>query len=96
MCLQPGEDIGTEVHDQEDQFIRVEKGTGKAVIAGIEYPLADWVAVIVPARTEHNIINTSAEEAMQLYTIYSPAHHPDGTVHETKADAIRAEAEEHH
>ena len=52
--------------------------------------------MIVPARTEHNIINTSAEEAMQLYTIYSPAHHPDGTVHETKADAIRAEAEEHH
>lgn len=94
MCLQPNEDIGMEVHHKEDQFIRVEKGTGKAVIGGAEHQLFDGVAVIVPAGTEHNIINTSADERMHLYTIYSPAHHPDGTIHHTKEDAL--EAEKHH
>lgn len=96
MCLHPGEDIGMEVHEKEDQFIRVESGTGTALIGGQEHPLSDGVAVIVPAGTEHNIINGSSEEVMQLYTIYSPAHHPDGTIHQTKADAMKAEAEEHH
>lgn len=83
-----------EVHEKEDQFIRVEKGTGKAIIAGVEYPLEDGVAVVVPAGTQHNIINTSSTETIHLYTIYSPAHHPEGTIHETKADAIEAEKHE--
>jgi len=95
MSLLPSEEIGTEVHDKEDQFIRVEQGKGKAIIDGQEYPLSDGVAVVVPAGTEHNIINTSVSDPLKLYTIYSPAHHPEGTIHETKADAMRAEEEEH-
>lgn len=83
-----------ETHSDNDQFIRVEAGTGKAVIAGQEYALADGVAVVVPAGAEHNIINTSDSNPMKLYTIYSPAHHPDGTIHETKEEAMKAESEE--
>lgn len=95
MCLQPNEEIGSEVHDKEDQFIRVEKGTAKAVIAGEEYELAEDMAIIVPAGTQHNVINMSGSSVLQLYTIYSPAHHAEGTVHETKAIADEAEAHEH-
>ncbi|HWR66504.1 MAG TPA: cupin domain-containing protein [Bellilinea sp.] len=91
MALKPGEDIGMETHDKNDQFIRIEAGKGKAVMAGKEYPLKDGISVVVPAGTEHNIINTSKTESLKLYTVYSPAHHPDGTIHKTKAEA---EAEE--
>lgn len=94
MSLKPMEEIGMETHSDNDQFIRVEAGTGKAVIAGQEYALADGVAVVVPAGAEHNIINTSDSNPMKLYTIYSPAHHPDGTIHETKEEAMKAESEE--
>ena len=92
MSLKPKEDIGTEVH-QLDQFIRVEKGNGKTVLNGKEYEIADGFAVVVPAGTEHNIINTSETEEMKLYTVYSPPNHKDGTVHPTKADAIADEGE---
>ncbi len=92
MALQPAEDIGMEVHEDHDQFIRIESGTGKAVIDGSEYELADGSAVVVPAGSNHNIINTSAEEKMKLYTIYTPPEHKDGTIHATKADAM---ADEH-
>ena len=68
MSLLPGEDIGEEIHHL-DQFFRIEKGIGKAVLNGIEYPLEDGSAVVVPAGTKHNIINTSTEETMKLYTI---------------------------
>ena len=61
-------------------------------MAGKEYPLKDGMSLVVPAGTKHNIINTSKTESLKLYTIYSPAHHPDGTVHKTKAEA---EADEH-
>ncbi|MFH1990638.1 MAG: cupin domain-containing protein [Patescibacteria group bacterium] len=84
MSLKPGQDIGMEVHLDNDQFFRFEKGQGKAVIDGNEYELKDGVAVVVPAGAEHNIINTSESEDLKLYTIYSPAHHKDGVVRATK------------
>ena len=87
MCLKPNEEIGMEVHTDNDQFFRFEKGQGKAVIDGNEYDLTDGMAVIVPAGAEHNIINTSATDELKLYTIYSPAHHQDGVVRATKAEA---------
>lgn len=94
MTLQPNEDIGMEVHEENDQFIRVEEGEGKAILDGEEHEIRDGFAIVVPAGTEHDIVNTSPEKKMRLYTIYSPAHHPDGTVHRTKADAEMAEADE--
>ncbi|MCF7834266.1 MAG: cupin domain-containing protein [Candidatus Pacebacteria bacterium] len=94
MSLLPLEDIGEEVHHL-DQFIRVEKGNGKAILNGEEFALADGSAVIVPSGTTHNIINTSATEKMKLYTIYAPSNHPEGTIHKTKAEA-EADEHEHH
>ena len=87
MSLKPNEEIGMEVHEENDQFFRFEKGEGKCIINGNEYPLSDGVAVIVPAGAQHNIINTSDTEDLKLYTIYSPAHHIDGIVRKTKAEA---------
>lgn len=87
MTLKPGEDIGVEVHDNVDQFFRVESGEGKAVINGEEFILEDGVSIVVPAGVEHNLINIGSEP-MRLYTIYTPPNHIDGRVHETKADAI--------
>jgi mannose-6-phosphate isomerase-like protein (cupin superfamily) len=91
MSLLPGEDIGEEVHDV-DQFIRIEQGVGKAVLDDTEYPIEDDFAVVIPAGTKHNIINTG-ETKMKLYSIYTPPEHADGTVHTTKAEA---EAAHHH
>ncbi len=97
MCLQPGEEIGNEVHSAVDQFFRIEQGEAKFVFNGSEEHLVhDAEAVVVPAGTYHNVINTSATVALKLYTVYSPPNHPDGTVHKTKADAEAAEAAEHH
>ena len=93
MSLKPNEDIGLEVHPNVDQFFRIEKGQGKVVIVGIEHEISDGVAVIVPAGSEHNVINTSATESLKLYTIYSPANHKDGTIHETKEIAMANEEE---
>lgn len=93
MCLKPGEDIGMEMHDL-DQFIRIEKGEGKAILDGVEHSLEDDWAVVIPAGTNHNIINTG-KKPMKLYTIYSPPEHEDGTVHKTKAEAMAAEKEHH-
>jgi mannose-6-phosphate isomerase-like protein (cupin superfamily) len=92
MSLKPKEEIGMETH-QLDQFIRVERGNGKTVLNGKEYEIADGFAVVVPAGTEHNIINTSETEEMKLYTVYSPPNHKDGTIHPMKADAIVDEGE---
>ncbi len=88
MSLKPSEDIGLEVHQTTDQFLRVEQGEGKVVMNGVERLIKDGDAIIVPAGTEHNIINTSSERDLKLYTIYSPPHHKDGIVHKTKQDAI--------
>ncbi|KKW10214.1 MAG: hypothetical protein UY49_C0030G0007 [Microgenomates group bacterium GW2011_GWC1_49_7] len=92
MTLAPSEEIGMEVHADNDQFFRFEEGEGKVVIAGVEYPVKDGDVAIVPAGTEHNVINTSTTSPLKLYTIYSPAHHPDGTIHKTKAEALAAES----
>ena len=96
MTLQAGEEIGAEVHHNIDQFFRFEKGEGKVVIDGEEHVVKDGDAVVVPAGSEHNIINTSSEEALHLYTVYSPPEHPAGTVHKNKAEADAYEAEHHH
>jgi len=97
MCLQPSEEIGNEVHTNVDQFFRIEQGEATFVFSGNEKHLVkDGDAVIVPAGTYHNVINTSKTTKLKLYTIYSPPNHPDKTVHKTKAGAEKAEAEEHH
>ncbi len=93
MSLKPEEDIGMEVHEENDQFFRFEKGQGKCVIDGNEYRLSDGVAVVVPAGAQHNIINTSKTDDLKLYTIYSPPHHKDGIVRATKKEAETNEAE---
>jgi mannose-6-phosphate isomerase-like protein (cupin superfamily) len=93
MSLKPLEEIGMEVHPESDQFFRFEQGEGKVIIDGNEYEVKDGFAVIVPAGAQHNIINTSSTEALKLYTIYSPAHHKDGTIHTTKAEAEANEEE---
>lgn len=92
MSLLPGEDIGSEVHPENDQFFRFEKGTGKAFINGNEYEVKDGDAVVVPRGAEHNVINTG-KERLQFYTIYSPAHHKDCIIRPTKADAMANEEE---
>ncbi|MFZ2189049.1 MAG: cupin domain-containing protein [Candidatus Moraniibacteriota bacterium] len=93
MSLKPKEEIGMEVHEENDQFFRFEKGEGKCVIDGNEYDLKDGVAIIVPAGAQHNIINTSQIEDLKMYTIYSPAHHKDGIVRATKEEAEANDAE---
>jgi mannose-6-phosphate isomerase-like protein (cupin superfamily) len=97
MCLQPGEEIGNEVHTNVDQFFRIEQGEAEFVLGGNEkHQAKDGDAVIVPAGTYHNVINASNSTELKLYTIYSPPNHPDKTVHKTKAEADKAELEEHH
>lgn len=87
MSLKPGEEIGEEVHNNLDQFLRIEQGGGKAVLDGAEHEIESGFAVVVPAGTKHNIINGSAGE-MKLYTIYSPPQHRDGVVHKTRKEAM--------
>jgi mannose-6-phosphate isomerase-like protein (cupin superfamily) len=87
MSLAPNEEIGMEVHEDNDQFFRFEKGQGKCIIDSNEYELQDGSAIVVPAGAQHNIINTSDTEELKLYTIYSPAHHQDGVVRATKEEA---------
>lgn len=87
MSLIPNEEIGMETHTDNDQFFRFEKGTGKVIIDGNEYDVTDGSAIVVPAGAEHNVINISATDPLKLYTIYSPAHHQDGVVRKTKAEA---------
>ena len=96
MSLAPGAEIGLETHDDGDQFIRVEAGNGKAILDGQEHVLEDGSAVVIPAGTEHNIINTSRQEPLKRYTIYSPPEHHDGTVHRNKAEALADEKEHGH
>ncbi len=93
MSLKPGEEIGMEVHPQVDQFFRFEKGQGKVIIDGEESGVGNGTAVIVPAGSQHNVINVSQTEDLKLYTIYSPPNHPDGTIHKTKEEAMAAEKE---
>ena len=94
MSLKPGEEIGMEVHSDNDQFLRFEEGEWMAEISGEKFTGEAGDCVIIPAGNYHNVVNTSQEKELKLYTIYSPAHHPDGTVHDTKEDAMRAEKAE--
>jgi mannose-6-phosphate isomerase-like protein (cupin superfamily) len=95
MCLQPGEEIGDEVHPKTDQFFRIEQGEAKFIFGEKkEYIVRDGGAVVVPAGTYHNVINTSKTTQLKLYTVYSPPNHPAGTVHATKAEADGAEHHE--
>ncbi len=96
MSLKPGEEIGQEVHDTVDQFFRIEEGEAKVIMNGEETVLNDDMVAIVPAGTEHNIINISEDEELKLYTIYTPPNHPEDTVHTTKEEADAAEEEHHH
>ena len=96
MSIDPGDDIGGEVHDGHDQFIRIESGSARVELGGSEGAPAkvqevgdDW-AVIIPSGTWHNVVNTGSEP-LKVYSLYSPPEHPDGTVHRTKADAEAAE-----
>ncbi len=90
MSIAPGQDIGEEVHDL-DQFIRIEDGFGKAVLDGIEHDLEDDFAIVIPAGMRHNVINTSQDHPMKLYTVYSPPEHKDGVIHGTKKEAMADE-----
>jgi len=94
MNLLPKEEIGVEMHGNVDQFFRIEKGQGKVIMNGEESVISDGFAVVVPAGTQHNVINTSETDELKLYTIYSPSNHPDGKIHKTKAEAM-ADEEDH-
>ena len=86
MTLQPGENIGMESHES-DQFFRFEGGTGQCIINGNEYDVKDGDSILIPGGAEHDVINTSDDELLQMYTLYSPPNHVDGTIHETKEEA---------
>ena len=89
MCLQPGEDIGKEVHSAVDQFLRIESGEGTVFLDGITQQVKAGDSIAVPMGVEHNLTNDSPTAKLKLYTIYSPPQHRDGTIHQTKADALR-------
>ena len=96
MCLGEGEEIGDEVHQDVDQFFRIERGEATFVFnEGQEHVVRDGDVVIVPAGTYHNVINRSNTQQLKLSTLYSPPNHPDGTVQKTKAEAEAAEAVPH-
>lgn len=87
MSIPPGGEIGEETHADVDQFLRLEQGKGKAILDDVEHDIEDAWAVVVPAGTKHNFINTGDVD-LKLYSIYSPPEHKDGTVHATKADVV--------
>lgn len=87
MSLLPNEEIGMEVHEIVDQFLRIEKGKGKVILNGEEQEISDGDAIVVPAGVKHNVVNLSSIEPLKLYTVYSPPHHKDRIVHKTKAEA---------
>lgn len=88
MCIPPLEEIGLEIHTDNDQFFRFESGNGKVYIDDVVYEVSDGDAVMVPSGAKHNIVNTSEAENLKLYTIYSPAHHKDGIERITKSEAV--------
>ncbi|MGV8086100.1 MAG: cupin domain-containing protein [Candidatus Woesearchaeota archaeon] len=98
MCLQPGEEINNEIHKHVDQFFRVEEGEVKFIFNNgkEKHIIGDGGAIIVPAGTFHEVMNISKTKKVKLYTIYSPPNHPPKTIHKTKAEADKAEEEEHH
>ena len=93
MSLKPGQEIGEEVHEDHDQFFRFEVGHGAVIIDGVKSRVRDGSGVVVPSGARHNVINTSKDTELKLYTIYSPPEHQDGIVRRTKKEAD--EVEEH-
>ncbi len=93
MVLRPNEEIGFEIHNENDQFFRFEKGEGRVVIDDINYDVNDGDCVIVPLGARHNVINTSETDDLKFYTIYGPPHHMDKTVHKTKKEAMSSNEE---
>jgi mannose-6-phosphate isomerase-like protein (cupin superfamily) len=93
MSLKAGEEIGAEIHKDNDQFFRFEGGSGKCVIDGNEYSVKDGDVIVVPAGAKHNIMNVDSATKLKMYTIYAPPHHRDGIVRATKEDAESNEAE---
>ncbi|MFH1454921.1 MAG: cupin domain-containing protein [bacterium] len=93
MSLLPNEEIGMEVHETSDQFFRIDSGEGKVIIDGEEAKFSDGFAIVVPAGSQHNVINTSSDKPLKLYTIYMPPHHKDGIIHKTKVDGEIAETD---
>src|SRR3989344_8388767 len=93
MSLRPHEDLGYEIHVDNDQFFRFEKGFGKCIIDENEYEIKDGVAIVIPKGSKHNIINTSDFEDLKMYTIYSPPHHKDGIIRKTKEEAEQNDEE---
>lgn len=91
MSLGPNEEIGEEVHNENDQFFRFEAGQGKVTVDDTEYQVSDGSVVIVPAGANHNVINISSSEDLKLYTLYSPSHHKDGVVRATREEAMANE-----
>jgi mannose-6-phosphate isomerase-like protein (cupin superfamily) len=87
MSLLPNEEIGMEVHETTDQFFRIESGEGQVIINGETFQISDGSAVVVPAGSKHNVVNTSGDKSLKLYTIYMPPHHKDGVIHRNKEDA---------
>ncbi len=86
MCIPVGGEIGEEVHEEVDQFIRVEEGEGEVIIDGVATPIEDDFAIVIPAGARHNVVNKGSKP-LKLYTLYGPPEHKDGTVHRTKAEA---------
>jgi mannose-6-phosphate isomerase-like protein (cupin superfamily) len=95
MSIPPGEDIGAEVHETVDQVLVIVSGEGAAILDGVRSPIGPGWLVHVPAGTHHDVVNTGQAD-LRLYTVYAPAGHAPGTIHETKADAEAAEALEAH
>jgi len=87
MSLKPGEEIGMETHEKGDQFFRVEAGQGQAILDGKVTELSDGMIVVIPEGVEHNIVNTSADQDLKVYTLYSPPEHRDGVIHKSKSEA---------
>ena len=93
MSLKAGEEIGEEIHHDNDQFFRFESGLGKCIIDGTEYNVKNGDVIVIPAGAKHNIINADRTTELKMYTIYAPPHHKDGIVRATKEDAENNEAE---
>lgn len=91
MSLKPGEEIGMETHSDVDQFFRFDDGEGKVIIDGVEHPVKNGTGVVVPAGAKHNVVNTSKQKELKLYTIYSPPEHQDKVVRHTKTEALAKE-----
>lgn len=91
MSLNPGEDVGEEIHNDTDQFFRIDEGQGEAHINGEVFTIKDGSSIVIIQGAKHNIINTSKDKKLKFYSIYAPPHHPNDTIHKTKEEALKSE-----